>query len=182
MVLLLERKHWTTVNRFITTRLGKEVYPYIASFFPDDEAGFEALDPKILLQQIEQRLVTMDQAKQKRLRFKLAKQTLEENPWNYKNRLQMYYKEAHIQDKTEFMEVFRRGVYNKELRKLLMLHNPQITSIECLKTVVQHYQTQLLIYAEISPDIEPSAIAGLGAMQYGLTGRKQETIRQIQEL
>ena len=94
----------------------------------------------------------------------------------------MYYREAHIQDETEFVEVYRRGVYNKELRKLLMLHNPPLTSIKCLKTAVQHYQTQLLIYAEITPDIEPSAIAGLGGMQYGLTGRKQETIRQIQEL
>ena len=28
MVLLIERKHWATVNRFITTRLDKEVYPY----------------------------------------------------------------------------------------------------------------------------------------------------------
>ena len=88
----------------------------------------------------------------------------------------MYYREAHIQDETEFVEVFRRGVYNKELRKLLMLNNPPLSSIKCLKAVVQHYQTQLLIYAKITPDIEPSAIAGLGGMQYGLTGRKQETI------
>ena len=75
------------------------------------------------------------------------------------------------------MEVYRRGVYNQELRKLLMLHNPPLTSIESLKAAAQHYQTQLLIYKEITPDIEPSAIAGLGGMQYRLTGRKQETIR-----
>ena len=30
--------------------------------------------------------------------------------------------------------------------------------------------------------IDPSAIAGLGGVQYGLTGRKQEMIRRIQEL
>ena len=43
----------------------------------------------------------------------------------------MYYKEAHIQDKTKIVEVYRRGVYNKELRKLLMLHNLLLTSIKC---------------------------------------------------
>ena len=96
--------------------------------------------------------------------------------WSYENCLQMYYKEAHIQDQTEFVEVYRRGIHNKELRKLLMLHNPLLTSIECLKAATQHYRTQLLIYAEITSDVEPSTIAGLGRMQYGLTGRKQETI------
>ena len=101
---------------------------------------------------------------------------------NYENRLQAYYREAHIQDETEFVEVYRRGVYNKELRKLLMLHNLPLTSIECWKAVAQHYQTQLLIYTEITLDIEPSAIARLGDMQYGLTDRKQETIQHIQEL
>ena len=84
-VMLIERKHWAMVNRLITTRLDKDVYPTVASFFPDDEAGFEALDPKDLLQQIEERLVSTDQTEQKRLWFKLAKQTLEENPWKYKN-------------------------------------------------------------------------------------------------
>ena len=74
------------------------------------------------------------------------------------------------------MEVYRRGVYNQELRKLLMLHNPPLTSIESLKAVAQHYQTQLLIYAEITLDIEPSTIAGKGGMPYRLTGRKQEMI------
>ena len=88
-----------------------------------------------MLQQIEERLVTTDQTKQKRLRFKLAKQALEENLWSYENRLQMYYREAYIKDETEFVEVYRRGVYNKELRKLLMLHNLPLTSIESLKAV-----------------------------------------------
>ena len=74
-----------------------------------------------MLQQIEARLETTDQAEQKRLRFKLAKQALEENLWNYKNHLQTYYREAQIQDETKFKDVYRRGVYNKELRKLLML-------------------------------------------------------------
>ena len=84
-MLLIERKHWATVNRFIAMRLDKDAYPIVASFFPDDEEGFKVLDPKILLQQIEERLVTTDQVEQKRLRFKLAKQALEENPWSYEN-------------------------------------------------------------------------------------------------
>ena len=63
-----------------------------------------------------------------------------------------------------------------------MLHELPLTSIEDLKAATQHYRTQLIIYAEITPDVEPSAIAGLGGMQYGLTGRKQETIQRIQEL
>ena len=60
--------------------------------------------------------------------------------------------------------MYRKGVYNKELRKLLMLHKLPLTSIEDLKAATQHYQTQLIIYAEITPDIEPSTIAGLGGI------------------
>ena len=84
---------------------------------------------------------------------------MEENPWSYENRLQFYYKEAHVQDEAEFVEVYRKGVYNKELRKLLMLHELPLTSIEDLKAATQHYRTQLIIYMEITPDMEPSAIA-----------------------
>ena len=80
-MLNTERKHWATLNRIITTRLNKDVYQIVASFFPDDEVEFEALDPKELLKWIEERLVTTDQIEYKRLRFELAKQTPEENPW-----------------------------------------------------------------------------------------------------
>ena len=110
MMFLSGEKHWATVNRFIATRLDQDVHTTVVNLFPEDEEEFAALDPEILLQQIEERLVTMDQT---RLRFELAKQMLEENPWNYENQLQMYYREAHIQDETEFVEVFSRGVYNK---------------------------------------------------------------------
>ena len=48
-MLLTERKHWVTVNRIIATRLDEDVYQTVTSFFPDDEAEFEALDPKDLL-------------------------------------------------------------------------------------------------------------------------------------
>ena len=81
------RKHWAMVNRLISIRMDKDVYATGASFFLEDEEEIKALDPKTLLQQIEEKLVTMAQVEQKRLRFKLAKQTVEENPWSYENRL-----------------------------------------------------------------------------------------------
>ena len=55
-VLLTGREHWVTVNRLITTRLDEDVYQTVTSFFPDDDVGFEALDPKELLKRIEERL------------------------------------------------------------------------------------------------------------------------------
>ena len=63
-----------------------------------------------------------------------------------------------------------------------MLHEPPLTSIESLKVATQYYLMQLLIYAETIPDAEPATIAGLGGMQYGLMGRRQETMRQIRAL
>ena len=105
---------------------------------------FEALDPMELLKQIEERLVTTDQIEYKRLRFQLAKQTPEENLWKYKNRLQAYYREAQIHDEAKFVDVYKRGIYNNELRRLLMLHNLPLTLINRLKTAVHHYQTKLL--------------------------------------
>ena len=65
-------------------------------------------------------------------------------------------------------------MYNKELRKLLLLHKPPLISIESLKEATQYYITQLWIYAETTPYAEPATIVGLGSMQYGLTGRRQE--------
>ena len=97
-----------------------------------------------------------------------------EDPWTYKNRLQSYYDEAHLQDEKQFVEVYTRGIYNKELRKLLMLHEPPLTSTESLKVAKQYYITQLLIYAETTPDAEPATIAGLGGMQYELPGQRHE--------
>ena len=84
-MMLIERKHWATVNRFISMRLDKDVHATVVNLFPEDEEGLAALDPEILLQEIEERLVTTDQTEQKRLRFELAKQVLEEDPWKYEN-------------------------------------------------------------------------------------------------
>ena len=50
--MLTERKHWATVNRFISMRLDKDVHATVANLFPDDKEGLTALDPEILLQQI----------------------------------------------------------------------------------------------------------------------------------
>ena len=107
---------------------------------------------------------------------------LEESPWTYENRLQRYYDKAHIEDEKQFVDTFIQGVYNKELRKLLLLHAPPLNTREPLKKAVQYYITQLLIYAETTLDAEPATIAGLGGMQYGLTGMRQETMRQIRAL
>ena len=63
-----------------------------------------------------------------------------------------------------------------------MMHKPLLVTIESLKTEIQYYVTQLLIYAETTPDAEPATITGLGGMRYGLDGRRQETMRQIRTL
>ena len=73
---------------------------------PVPKEDFAALDLEVLLRQIEERLITTDQAEQRRLRFELAKQVLEENPWTYENRLQRYYDEAHIEDEKQFVDTF----------------------------------------------------------------------------
>ena len=105
-MFLSGEKHWAIVNCFIATRLVQDVHAMVVNLFPESEEEFMALDPEILLWQIEERLVTMDQTEQKRLRFESAKQVLEEKPWIYKNRLQRYYNEAHLQDEKQFVDVF----------------------------------------------------------------------------
>ena len=78
------------------------------------------------------------------MRFELAKQMLSENPWKYENRLLSYYRSAQINDEGRFMDIYKKGVYNKELRKLLLLHEPPLTTIDKLKAAVHHYQMNLL--------------------------------------
>ena len=73
-ILVLHITVFINSGMMLRYRLRANTYATVTSFFPDDEEGFEALDPKILLQQIEERLVTTDQAEQKKLSFKLAKQ------------------------------------------------------------------------------------------------------------
>ena len=74
------------------------------------------------------------------------------------------------------MDIYKKGIYNNNLRKLLILNDPPFTSINDLKMAVHHYQMRLLKYAKSTPDIDPSATAGLGTMQHKITDQKQETI------
>ena len=87
-----------------------------------------------------------------------------------------------LQDEEQFIEKYICSVYNKALGELLTLHKLLLVTIESLKTEIQYYITQLLIYAETTPDAEPATIAGLGGMRYRLDGRRQETMRQIRAL
>ena len=112
-----------------------------------------ARKPEALFQQIEERLVNTDQAEHRRLHFKLAKQRVEEDPWTYENRLRRYYEETPLQDEEQFIEKYIGSVYNKVLGELLMMHKPLLVTIESLKTEIQYYVTQLLIYAEYSVNI-----------------------------
>ena len=84
-VMLTGCEHWTTINRLIATRMNEDVYQTVASYFPNNNAEIATLNPEVLLQQIETRLVTVDQLEYKRLRFELAKQEPDENPWKFKN-------------------------------------------------------------------------------------------------
>ena len=122
--MLTGREHWATVNRLIATRMDEDVYQTVTSYILDNYNNMGALNPAELLQQIEARLVTADQLKFKRLHFELAKQQPDENPWRYENRLLSYYRAAQINDEGQFVEIYKKGVYNNELRKLLLLHKP----------------------------------------------------------
>ena len=114
--------------------------------------------------------------------FKLAKQTSTANPWEYKNRLLSHYRSAQINDEGRFMDIYKKGVYNKELRKLLLLHEPPLTTIDKLKAAVHCYQTNLLKYTRSTSSLAPSATAGLGTMQSEVTDQRRKTMQQIQEL
>ena len=80
-VLLTGTEHWVTVNRLIATRRDEEVYKTFKSFFPENHADLGALNPAVLHRSIEATLVTTDQVEFKWLRFELAKQASDENPW-----------------------------------------------------------------------------------------------------
>ena len=89
---------------------------------------------------------------------------------------------AQINNETRFVDVYKKFVYNNNLRKLLILHKPPLTLIKELKGAVHHYQMSLLKYTRSTPHIAPSTTAGLGTMQHEITDQKQERIHQIQEL
>ena len=93
----------------------------------------EALDPKDLLDQIERRLITADQLEYKRLQFEIARQKPKESPWQFENHLHSLQRSARIEGDKRFVEAFKKGIHNNELRKYLMLHQPAITTKDKLK-------------------------------------------------
>ena len=99
--------------------MDEDVYQTVNCYIPENYNKLGALDPAVLLQHIEARLVTADQLEFERMHFELAKQTSAENPWKYENRLLSHYRLAQINDEGSNMDIYKKGVHNKELRKLL---------------------------------------------------------------
>ena len=58
-------EHWTTINRFIETRMDDNIYQTVVDLIPEERRKIEDLDPKDLLDQIEKRLITSDQLEYK---------------------------------------------------------------------------------------------------------------------
>ena len=106
----------------------------------------------------------------------------EENLWEYESRLQADCKTAQINEEALFVDFYKKGIYNSELRELLLLHEPPLTTMMEVKTVVHHYQTRLLKLARSTTDIEPSAATRLEAMQPKIADREQKTTQQVPEL
>ena len=46
------------------------------------------------------------------------------NRCKFKNMLLSYYRVAQINDKKRFTEIYKKGIYDNELRKMLILHEP----------------------------------------------------------
>ena len=75
----------STVNHLIMTRLDSDIHATVVDLLPQDKEELVAQKPEALFQQIEERLVNMDQAEHRRLHFKLAKQRMEDNPVTYES-------------------------------------------------------------------------------------------------
>ena len=80
------------------------------------------------------------------------------------------------------MEIYKKGIHSNELRKLLLLHDPPLITMDTLKAAVQGYQTSLLKYARTLTNPPVSATAGLGTLQREDFDHRKKTIQQIQEL
>ena len=64
----------------------------------------EALDPNNLLDRIEERLITSDQLKYKRLQFEEAKQQESKSLWEFENCLHYLQKQAKITENAQFLQ------------------------------------------------------------------------------
>ena len=158
------------------------MYQMVASFVPDNYEDLGNLKLTVLLQHIETRLGTADQLEYKRIRFELAKQTSTEILCKFENRWMTYYWSAQINDESKFVETFKNGIYNKELRKLLLLHDPQLTTILDMKAEVQRCQTSLLKYARSIPSLATLATIRLGTLQCKDLDLRRKTMKQMQKL
>ena len=66
---LVGQAHWATINQLIRTRMEHNIYQAVEDLFPEDQLLLAGLDPTILLDQIEARLITSDQLEFKRIQF-----------------------------------------------------------------------------------------------------------------
>ena len=89
----------------------------------------------------------------------------------------MLYRSAQINDEERFVEIFKKGIHNNELRKMLLLHKPAINMIDSLKEAVQGIQTGLLKYARTLTNPPASATAGQGTLQYEEFNHRKKTIK-----
>ena len=112
----------------------------------------------------------------------MAHQKSTENPWKFKHCLSTYYSAAQIIDEARFVKIYIKGIFNDDLRKLLLLHNPALTTILDLKAAIQRYQTSLLMYARSTPSLPATATLGLRAIPGEDSELKQKTLKKIQEL
>ena len=80
------------------------------------------------------------------------------------------------------MDIFKKAVYNNNLRKLLLLHDPPLTTITNLKAAIQRYQTSLLKYARTTPCLAATATTGLETMQGEDLEFRWKILKKIQEL
>ena len=105
-----------------------------------------------------------------------------ENPWKFEHHLTTYHRVAQIIDEARFVEIYIKGIFNDDLRKLLLLHNPVLTTIPDLKAAIQRYQTSLLKYARSTPSLAATATTGLGVMPGEDSEFKRKTLKKIQDL
>ena len=140
------------------------------------------LDPNELLDRIEARLITSDQLELKRLEFELAQQKDGESLWKFENRLLALQKRAKITDDSRFVETYKKGLLNNELRKSLFMRETRIITKADLKKAVAAAQVGLLQYARTYTNPPASATVGLGAIQKDELETRRKTSWQVTEV
>ena len=111
--------------------------------------------------------------------FKLARQTQSENPWELKSWLLSYYQAAQISDQKRFTEVFKKGVNNNKLRKMLIVHEPLLVTMATCKVSVHCYQISLLQYIRSTISLASAATAGLRMLHQEKTNYQRKNLTQL---